>query len=140
MSGGLTKRQSRCIGFIRRYADQHDGVSPSYEEIGAALGLRSKSGVHRIIMALKERGFIETLPNRARAIHLHTWPAVQAGASAETLLGTRLHTLVETMAAADGCTVTEIIRDAVEAYWDGWGLRSPLRSTAKESADVEFRT
>jgi repressor LexA len=51
-----------------------DGVSPSFEEMKLALGLKSKSGIHRLIEALEERGYLERLPNRARALEVKKLP------------------------------------------------------------------
>ena len=66
---GLTEKQGEAYRFMCDFADEH-GHAPSYDEIGAALGLASKSGVHRIVTALEERGRIRRLPNRARAIEI----------------------------------------------------------------------
>lgn len=63
----LTSRQHSLLLFIRDEVATK-GVSPSFEEMKEHLGLRSKSGIHRLVNALEERGFIERLPNRARAI------------------------------------------------------------------------
>lgn len=67
---GLTVRQRQLLNVIVAHIDAHDGLAPSFDEMKEALGLRSKSGVHRLLTALEERGFIERLPNRARAIGL----------------------------------------------------------------------
>ena len=67
----LTKKQSELLRFIHERL-QEAGVPPSFDEMKEALDLRSKSGIHRLIMALEERGFIRRLPNRARAIALDT--------------------------------------------------------------------
>ena len=65
----LTRKQHDLICFISdRLAET--GVSPSFEEMKEALDLKSKSGVHRLISALEERGFIRRLPNRARALEV----------------------------------------------------------------------
>ena len=65
----LTRKQHELIRFIEdRLATS--GVSPSFEEMKEALNLKSKSGVHRLISALEERGFIRRLPNRARALEV----------------------------------------------------------------------
>ncbi|MFN8828385.1 MAG: transcriptional repressor LexA [Labrys sp. (in: a-proteobacteria)] len=78
----LTKKQSELLRFIHeRLRDQ--GVPPSFEEMKEALDLRSKSGIHRLIIALEERGFIRRLPNRARALEVvklpeQSVPGVQA--------------------------------------------------------------
>lgn len=65
----LTRKQHELLIYIHdRLAD--DGISPSFEEMKDALGLKSKSGVHRLISALEERDFIRRLPNRARALEV----------------------------------------------------------------------
>lgn len=69
----LTKKQYDLLMFIHRRV-QRDGVSPSFDEMKAALDLRSKSGIHRLITALEERGFIRRLPHRARAIEIVRLP------------------------------------------------------------------
>ncbi|HET6346330.1 MAG TPA: hypothetical protein VFH51_15455 [Myxococcota bacterium] len=66
----LTARMKQCHDYIAAYAAAHDGLSPSFEEIGAALGLRSKSAVHRLISRLEERGKIVRVRHRARTIQL----------------------------------------------------------------------
>lgn len=69
----LTRKQHELICFIHdRLADT--GVSPSFEEMKEALALKSKSGVHRLISALEERGFLRRLPNRARALEVVKMP------------------------------------------------------------------
>lgn len=65
----LTAQQQRLLTFIEDRLKQ-SGVSPSFDEMKDALGLKSKSGVHRLIKALEERGFIQRLPNRARALEV----------------------------------------------------------------------
>jgi repressor LexA len=69
----LTKKQYDLLMFIHKRV-QRDGVSPSFDEMKAALDLRSKSGIHRLITALEERGFIRRLPHRARAIEIVRLP------------------------------------------------------------------
>lgn len=69
----LTRKQHELVCFIHdRLAET--GVSPSFEEMKDALDLKSKSGVHRLISALEERGFIRRLPNRARALEVLKMP------------------------------------------------------------------
>ena len=65
----LTTKQHELIRFIQERLEQ-TGVSPSFEEMKDALDLKSKSGVHRLISALEERGFIRRLANRARALEV----------------------------------------------------------------------
>lgn len=69
----LTRKQHELIRFIQTRLEE-TGVSPSFEEMKEALDLRSKSGVHRLISALEERGFIRRLPNRARALEVLKQP------------------------------------------------------------------
>ncbi|HMC91359.1 MAG TPA: transcriptional repressor LexA [Allosphingosinicella sp.] len=74
----LTRKQSELLTYIHeRLAES--GVSPSFEEMKDALTLKSKSGVHRLISALEERGFIRRLPNRARALEVLRMPDGKAG-------------------------------------------------------------
>ncbi|HEX8223364.1 MAG TPA: transcriptional repressor LexA [Allosphingosinicella sp.] len=73
----LTRKQSELLTYIQaRLAES--GISPSFEEMKEALQLKSKSGVHRLISALEERGFIRRLPNRARALEILRMPDGQA--------------------------------------------------------------
>lgn len=65
----LTKKQKELFDFISARTED-TGVCPSFDEMRAAIGQRSKSGVHRLILSLEERGFIRRLPNRARAIEI----------------------------------------------------------------------
>ena len=65
----LTAKQKTLITYLQGYYGSH-GVMPSYDEMAVALDLRSKSGIHRLIAGLEERGRIRRLPNRARAIEL----------------------------------------------------------------------
>lgn len=69
----LTAKQHELIRFIQRKLEE-TGISPSFEEMKEALDLKSKSGVHRLISALEERGFIHRLPNRARALEVIKQP------------------------------------------------------------------
>ena len=69
----LTAKQNELLRFIHDRLE-NSGVSPSFEEMKEALDLKSKSGVHRLIGALEERGFIRRLPNRARALEIVQMP------------------------------------------------------------------
>ena len=69
----LTKKQRDLLDFIHKRL-QRDGVPPSFDEMKDALDLRSKSGIHRLITALEERGFIRRLAHRARAIEIVKFP------------------------------------------------------------------
>ena len=69
----LTKRQYQLLMLIEKKL-REDGVSPSFDEMTDAIGLKSKSGIHRLISGLEERGFIRRLPNRARALEVLRLP------------------------------------------------------------------
>lgn len=74
----LTKKQIDLLEFIQLRL-QRDGVPPSFDEMKEALDLRSKSGIHRLITALEERGFIRRLAHRARAIEIVKLPDALMG-------------------------------------------------------------
>jgi len=65
----LTQRQLQLLRFIQQFVKEHD-VSPSFDEMRSALKLRSKSGIHRLISGLEERGYIRRLAYRARALEV----------------------------------------------------------------------
>lgn len=89
----LTRKQKEILLLIRdRLAS--DGVPPSFDEMKEALGLRSKSGIHRLISGLEERGFIRRLPHRARALEILRLP------EGSEVKGTRLARKVRTVAAS----------------------------------------
>lgn len=72
--GGLTAHQKRVLEYLVAFIAER-GIAPSYDQIQAHLGLKSKSSVHRVIHELEERGAIHRLPNRARAITIIANPA-----------------------------------------------------------------
>src|SRR5258708_24983586 len=74
----LTRKQFELLRFIHERLKE-TGVPPSFDEMKDALDLRSKSGIHRLITALEERGFIRRLPNRARAIQVINLPELSGG-------------------------------------------------------------
>jgi repressor LexA len=77
----LTRKQHELLTYINAHLAE-SGVSPSFEEMKEALDLKSKSGVHRLISALEERGFIRRLPNRARALEVLKMPDAGGGKAA----------------------------------------------------------
>src|SRR3546814_15361082 len=84
----LTRKQHELLSFINERLST-SGISPSFEEMKEALDLKSKSGVHRLISALEERGFIRRLPNRARALEVMKMPepsAVKGEAKADNII------------------------------------------------------
>lgn len=72
---GLTAKQQECLEFIIGYV-AHKRIAPSYSEIATALGISSKSGVVRLMLALEERGLVRPIARRARAYEIvkHTCP------------------------------------------------------------------
>jgi repressor LexA len=86
----LTRKQLELLDFIRTRMDR-DGVPPSFDEMKDALDLRSKSGIHRLITALEERGFIRRLAHRARAIEILKLPEAmeRAGFTPRVIEGAR---------------------------------------------------
>ncbi len=76
----LTAKQRELLMFIDGRLKE-SGVSPSFDEMREALDLKSKSGVHRLISALEERGFIRRLPNRARALEVLKRPELRPSAT-----------------------------------------------------------
>ncbi len=83
----LTRKQHDLLYFIHKRL-QRDGVPPSFDEMKDALDLRSKSGIHRLITALEERGFIRRLAHRARAIEIVRLPESIEGSTAASAGGT----------------------------------------------------
>ncbi|HMO29655.1 transcriptional repressor LexA [Enterovirga sp.] len=73
----LTRKQNELLRFIHERV-RETGVPPSFDEMKEALELKSKSGIHRLITALEERGFIRRLPNRARALEVIRLPEAAA--------------------------------------------------------------
>ena len=85
----LTRKQHELLRFIQVRLEE-SGISPSFEEMKEALDLKSKSGVHRLISALEERGFIRRLPNRARALEVLKQPENVGSSSAPAPTATRV--------------------------------------------------
>src|SRR5213595_1532968 len=76
----LTAKQRELLLFIDDRLNE-SGIGPSFDEMREALDLKSKSGVHRLISALEERGFIRRLPNRARALEVVKLPETRPSAT-----------------------------------------------------------
>ena len=69
----LTRKQHELLMFINHHLISQ-GISPSFDEMKDALALKSKSGIHRLIIGLEERGFIRRMPHRARALEVLRLP------------------------------------------------------------------
>ncbi len=90
----LTPKQKQLLLFINERIEA-TGVPPSFDEMKEALELKSKSGIHRLIMALEERGFIRRLPHRARALEVTKMPERGRGSFAERPRGGFMPTVIE---------------------------------------------
>ena len=110
----LTRKQLELLDFIRVRMDV-DGVPPSFDEMKDALGLKSKSGIHRLITALEERGFIRRLPHRARALEIVKLPEAmeRAGFTPTIIQGSKPATPPPPPAKPKGAMPVEAI-DAME--------------------------
>lgn len=73
---GLTPKQRLLLDFIVRYHRERRGVSPSFDEMARALGLASKSGVHRLVEGLVARGALVRMPNQARSLQVVSTPSI----------------------------------------------------------------
>lgn len=93
MSVGLTKKQAELLSYIETYSAT-ERVAPSFEEMKVALGIKSKSGVHRVITALVERGYLNRMPNRVRALEVVRAPELQDYSTSALLLELRRRGLV----------------------------------------------
>ena len=87
----LTRKQRELLLFIERKL-QEDQVCPSFEEMKSALNLKSKSGIHRLVSALEERGFIRRLVNKARALEVIKSASDTTETKSNTLLNDRIKT------------------------------------------------
>jgi repressor LexA len=106
----LTAKQHELIQFIQKRLEE-TGISPSFEEMKEALDLKSKSGVHRLISALEERGFLRRLPNRARALEVIRQPGDTTPARSSAPAG---GTVVPMPAPAPAPRQPEAANDVIE--------------------------
>lgn len=106
----LTAKQHELIRFIQQRLEE-TGISPSFEEMKDALDLKSKSGVHRLISALEERGFIRRLPNRARALEVIRMPEDATPAPRATLAA---NDAISSIGTASPKSAPEPANDVVE--------------------------
>src|SRR6476659_10755498 len=128
----LTAKQRELLLFIDNRLNE-SGISPSFDEMREALDLKSKSGVHRLISALEERGFIRRLPNRARALEVLKLPETRpsatvtpirpvAPAPANDVMDIPLHgriaagTPIEALQGTESFSVVAVPLDTTENY------------------------
>ena len=106
----LTRKQHELLMFIHERIKE-TGVSPSFDEMKEALDLASKSGIHRLITALEERGFLRRLPHRARALEVVKMPEQATAAAPPKGRGAFRPTLVESERAAGAAPVANDVRE-----------------------------
>lgn len=109
----LTRKQHELIRFIQTRLEE-SGVSPSFEEMKEALDLKSKSGVHRLISALEERGFIRRLPNRARALEVLKQPEDVTTAKTSTRAAANSNSALTALKPAAPAARPEPANDVIE--------------------------
>ena len=95
----LTKKQRELLLFIHDRMTSGD-IAPSFEEMKEALGLKSKSGIHRLINALVERGYIERMPHRARALEVRKLPEGMKPSSNDTSAAAKVSRAIESVRSA----------------------------------------
>lgn len=109
----LTAKQQQLLRYIKEHLDR-GGVSPSFEEMKEALNLKSKSGIHRLISALEERGFIRRLANRARALEIVKLPEGMAPVASSGAGESVVTPLLRKPAATPARTMPIAANDVVE--------------------------
>ncbi|MSP81597.1 MAG: transcriptional repressor LexA [Alphaproteobacteria bacterium] len=127
----LTRKQHELLLYIHRRL-QVDGVSPSFEEMKEALRLRSKSGIHRLITALEERGFLRRLPHRARALEVVKLPPVSAapatGFTPSVIQGRKLEVLAGKRSEGEATAVSLPLYGKIAAGTPIEALRDPTET------------
>lgn len=129
----LTRKQKDLLLFIHERMQQGD-VAPSFEEMKEALGLKSKSGIHRLISALVERGYLERLPHRARALEVRRLPegySPPANDISPAASVTRNVRAVQNM--ADQASTAEII-----PLYGKIAAGTPIEALRDETASIEI--
>jgi repressor LexA len=95
----LTKKQRELLLFIHQRMSAGD-IAPSFEEMKDALGLKSKSGIHRLISALEERGYLERMPHRARALEVRKLPEGMKPSANDSSAAAKVSRAIESVRAA----------------------------------------
>lgn len=130
----LTKKQHQLLLFIQKRLEE-DGVSPSFDEMKDALDLKSKSGIHRLITALEERGFIRRLPHRARALEILRTPDSSAAATPQAAV---THPAALDRPASRGFTPNVIPGNFARASRDVEEAAPPAPEEAATHSDEEM--
>jgi repressor LexA len=129
----LTRKQKDLLLFIHERMQQGD-VAPSFEEMKEALGLKSKSGIHRLISALVERGYLERLPHRARALEVRKLPEGYAPAANDTTAAASVSRNIRAVQnMADEASTAEII-----PLYGKIAAGTPIEALRDETASIEI--
>jgi repressor LexA len=135
----LTKKQHELLLYIHEHLGA-EGVSPSFDEMKEALGLKSKSGIHRLITGLVERGFIRRLPHRARAVEVLRLPgelpedAVKGGRFAPMVIEGAFK------AALPGATVAAEVEAAQLPLYGRIAAGTPIEALRDNSSFIDVPT
>jgi repressor LexA len=139
----LTQRQRQLLQFIQHFMQVH-GVPPSFEEMRGALKLRSKSGIHRLVSGLEERGFIRRLAYRARAIEVVRPPheaEVEGGRSAAVVAPARGSNIIQGAFRRRGEARDELLQGARGSVdlplYGRIAAGMPIEAFAETSATVD---
>src|SRR6185312_7436791 len=136
----LTRKQNELLLFINKRLNE-GGVSPSFDEMKEALRLKSKSGIHRLITGLEERGFLRRLPHRARALQVLKLPeaAAMPAPNVTPLLDSRL-----ALAESREAFVPQVVRGervplggAIQAANEAQALSLPLYGRIAAGTPIE---
>lgn len=122
MSMGLTDKQASLFAFINRYVAENNGTAPNFDQMMSAIGLKSKSGIHRILTALEERGLIRRLANRARAIEI----IARDGNTFFDALNPTARYVIRSIALREGVSAEVVMRE----WLNDWAVE--LRKTPSE--------
>lgn len=135
----LTRKQIELLKLIHDRMEK-EGVAPSFDEMKDALDLRSKSGIHRLITALEERGFIRRLPHRARAIEVLKLPDAlgKAGFEATVIEGGAAAPPAQAM-AVEAAALTLPVMGRIAAGTPIEAISEPMRDIAVPGAMLSGR-
>ncbi|QQG35351.1 MAG: transcriptional repressor LexA [Micavibrio aeruginosavorus] len=129
----LTRKQKDLLLFIHERMQQGD-VAPSFEEMKEALGLKSKSGIHRLISALVERGYLERLPHRARALEVRKLPEGYSPAANDTTTAASVSRNIRAVQnMAEAASTVEIV-----PLYGKIAAGTPIEALRDETASIEI--
>lgn len=129
----LTRKQKDLLLFIHERMQQGD-VAPSFEEMKDALGLKSKSGIHRLISALVERGYLERLPHRARALEVRKLPEGYAPAANDA---SNAASVSRNIRAIQNMSMAAMTAEVIPLYGK-IAAGTPIEALRDETASIEI--